>query len=90
MSPNFPLSYYIHQAMAHATYELLEPNSFGGRIPVCPGVVAFGTTLDECREELQSTLEDWILIGLRLGHRLPVVDDADLNLKMTAVHREAV
>jgi hypothetical protein len=29
--------------------------------------------LDACREELQSTLEDWIILGLRMGHVLPVV-----------------
>ncbi len=38
------------------------------------GGVAFGTTLRECEDELRSTLEDWILIGLKLGHPLPVIE----------------
>ena len=29
--------------------------------------------------ELRSTLEDWILVGLRLGHKLPVLAGIDLN-----------
>jgi hypothetical protein len=40
---------------------------------------AEGKTLEKCREELRSTLEDWILLGLQLGHPLPVIDK--INLK---------
>jgi hypothetical protein len=36
--------------------------------------------LDGCREELREVLEDWILVGLRTHHRLPVVDGIDLNI----------
>jgi hypothetical protein len=44
-------------------------------------VWAEGETLEECREELQSTLEDWLLLGLQLGHRLPVIEGINLNRK---------
>jgi hypothetical protein len=43
------------------------------------GVVAFGATLRECENELRSTLEDWILVGLKLGHPLPVIAEINLN-----------
>ena len=33
-----------------------------------------GETLESCREELQSVLEDWIVLGLRLGHPIPMID----------------
>jgi hypothetical protein len=33
----------------------------------------------ECEEQLRSTLKDWIWLGLKLGHRLPVIGDIDLN-----------
>jgi len=72
ISSNFILSHYIDRALIHATYEKLEDDSYGGRIPPCIGVVAFGKTLRECEDELRSTLEDWILVGLMLGHKLPV------------------
>jgi len=42
-------------------------------------VVSFGATLRQCEDELRSTLEDWILVGLKLGHPLPIVDEIDLN-----------
>jgi hypothetical protein len=34
-------------------------------------VIVFEATLQECVKELRSTLEDWILVGLKLGHPLP-------------------
>jgi len=69
--------------MAHAIYDKLEDGTFAGRIPLCPGVVAFGNTLRECEEELRSTLEEWILVGLKLGHPLPVLAGIDLNREPT-------
>jgi len=65
--------------MEQAQYDKLEDGTFAGRIPPCKGVVALGTTLRECAQELRSTLEDWILVGLKLGHRLPVIGSIDLN-----------
>jgi predicted RNase H-like HicB family nuclease len=79
MAIQFVLSDYVEEAMAHAIYDKLEDGTFAGRIPLCKGVVAFGTTLRECEEELRSTLEDWILVGLKLGHLLPVLAGIDLN-----------
>ena len=73
------LSDYIEHAMEQAEYDKLEDGSYGGSIPLCPGVLAFGGTLRECEVELRSTLEDWILVGLKLGHVLPVVGGVDLN-----------
>lgn len=65
--------------MEQATYDKLEDGTFSGRIPVCKGVIAFGVTLRECENELRSTLEDWILVGIKLNHYLPVVGTIDLN-----------
>jgi predicted RNase H-like HicB family nuclease len=64
------LSEYIEQALAQAEYDKLEDESFSGRIAACPGVVAFSTTLPECEDELRSTLEDWLDLGLKLGHQI--------------------
>jgi predicted RNase H-like HicB family nuclease len=79
MTAQFIISEYIERAMAQAEYDKLEEGSFSGRIPPCKGVVAFGSTLHRCEEELRSTLEDWLLIGFKLGHPLPVIDGIDLN-----------
>lgn len=87
MAVRFILSEYVDQAMAQAIYDKLEDGTFTGRIPECKGVVAFGDTLRKCEDELRSTLEDWILVGLKLGHPLPVIAGVDLNKEPT---RESV
>lgn len=79
MAPHFALTNYIGLALASAVYDKLEDSTFVGRIPACKGVVAFATALRECQDDLRSTLEDWLLLGLKLGHRLPVIDGIDLN-----------
>ena len=79
MGARFVLTDYVSQAMAQAVYDKLEDGTFVGRIPPCKGVIAFGMTLRECEEELRSTLEDWILVALKLGHPLPVIAGIDLN-----------
>jgi predicted RNase H-like HicB family nuclease len=73
------LSGYLDQAMAEAEYDKLEDGSFAGSIPSCTGVLAFGATLRQCEEELRSTLEDWVLVGLKLQHDLPILAGIDLN-----------
>lgn len=83
----FPLTDYINSALAQADYDKLEDGSFVGRIPKCKGVIAFAKSLRECEEELRSILEDWILVGLKLGHRLPVINGISLNRKP---YRESV
>ena len=75
----FTLTDYINCALAYADYDKLEDGSFAGRIPKCKGVIAFAKSLRECEDELRSTLEDWILVGLKLGHRLPVINGMSLN-----------
>ena len=79
MSVNYILSQYIDEAMSQAVYDKLEDGSFVGRIPSCKGVIAFASTLRRCENELRSTLEDWILVGLKLGHALPVINNINLN-----------
>jgi len=83
MAMRFVLSDYVDRALAEATYDKLEDGTFAARIPVCKGVIAFAPTLRKCEDELRSTLEDWILLGIKLGHELPVIDGIDLNKEPT-------
>lgn len=76
------LTSYIQAAMHRATYQILsDDGSFYGEIPGFPGVWANASTLENCREELQSALEDWILIRLADRQFLPIVDGIELMIK---------
>jgi len=90
MAVRLILTEYVSQLMAHAVYDKLEDGTFAGRIPLCKGVIAFGTTLRECEDELHSTLEDWIWVGLKLGHPLPVIAEINLNKEPTYEQMDAV
>ena len=79
MSVELILCEYLDGALEQAEYDKLPDGTFAGRIPTCPGVVAFAATLKACEREVRSTLEDWLLLGLKLGHPLPVVGGIDLN-----------
>ena len=79
MSTRYVLSDYVDEAMAQAVYDKLEDGTFAGLIPPCQGVIAFGSSLRECEQGLRSTLEEWVLLGIKLGHPLPVIGGIDLN-----------
>ena len=64
---------YIQNAMRLAKYEILADGQYYGEIEGFQGVWAQADHLESCREELQSALEDWLVLGLRMGHKLPVV-----------------
>lgn len=76
------LTTYINVAMQKAHYEILPDNEgYFGKIEGLQGVWANASTLEACREELREVLEEWILLGIKLGHTIPVVDGIDLNIK---------
>jgi predicted RNase H-like HicB family nuclease len=79
------LTPYITAAMRHAHYELLpEGEGYYGEIPALEGVYATASTLEACREELQSVLEGWVMLGLAMGHPFPEVDGRELIVRRDA------
>ena len=65
---------YLNAAMSRATYDKLEDGTYWGEIPEVEGVWANEKILEDCREELQSALEDWILFSLVNDFDIPEVD----------------
>lgn len=76
------LTQYLAAAMRHAHYEVLsDDDSFYGEIPDCPGVYAQAPTLEQCRDELASTLEDWLLFRLHQHQAIPSIEGLVLTVK---------
>jgi predicted RNase H-like HicB family nuclease len=74
---------YIRAVMRHAKYEIIEDDgSFYGHIEACPGLWANKKTLEACREELESSLEDWILLGIAHHDPLPEIDGMSLSIEL--------
>jgi hypothetical protein len=78
---------YVGKAMSEAVYEKIGKDKYAGKIPSCWGVIAFAPTLEECKCELLSVLEDWILVGLRFGDPLPIVGGIDPNCEISDEER---
>jgi len=79
MSQQLVLTDYVDAGMRRVSVKPLEDGSFAGRIPGCLGLLAFADTPESCIDELRSTFEDWILVGLKFGDPLPILDGIDLN-----------
>ena len=82
LPPDDLLAEYIEIAMRDAVYEVLEDDgSYFGTVPGFQGAWANADTIEECRKELAEVLEDWILLGIKLGHETPVLPSIDLMSK---------
>jgi predicted RNase H-like HicB family nuclease len=79
------LTEYIRVAMQRAHYELIEDGTFVGTIPGLQGVLANAETLEGCRDELQSVLEDWLLVSLVHGDFIPIIEGIDLSIPLEKV-----
>ena len=65
------LSEYIAKKLKQARYKLLKDGSYFGEIAGLRGVWANAKNLEDCREELRSALEDWMLFKLKDGDIIP-------------------
>ena len=81
------LTEYLTAALESAHFEIIEDDEpYFGHIPALQGVWATGKTLDECRRNLASALEDWVLSSIASGQDLPIVD----SVALTASTQEAL
>jgi predicted RNase H-like HicB family nuclease len=63
-------------------YEILpDDSSFYEEIPPCNGVYANASTLEECREQLEEVLEEWVLFRIYKNLPLPVIDGHELKIR---------
>ena len=63
---------FISSNIAKAKYEMIDDGkSFYAEIPILRGVWAVGKNLEECRENLISSLEGWFILRLRKGLSIP-------------------
>ena len=79
------LTAYIKAAMRRAKYEILpDDKSFYAEIPSLEGVYANADSLEDCRDELEEVLEEWLLFRVSRKLPLPVIDGLELVIKEVA------
>ena len=79
------LTSYIRAALHRAKYEILsDDGTYYGEISGFEGVYANAPTLEQCREELEEVLEEWMLLRISKNLELPVLDGIELKVKKVA------
>jgi predicted RNase H-like HicB family nuclease len=80
------LAEYIKSAMQRASYKLLDDREgVFGEIIGFQGLWANAPTLEACQAELEEALEEWIILGLKLGHSLPDIEGVTLDFTKVEV-----
>ena len=76
---------YLTAAMHQAHYEFLKKDrKFYGEIPNCSGVYATGGTLEECRDQLEEVLEEWVFFRIAKNLEIPAVKGIKLQHTQSA------
>ena len=74
---------YIAAALKQGKYEIIDdPEPYYAHIPGLQGVWATGKTFEECRKELISTIEGWIVLGLMTGKPIPPIDGNTIDVSV--------
>lgn len=76
---------YVQKAIEKATYKQLENGTWFAEIPGFPGVWANGKTVESCRKELWSVLEEWLVLKLRDRESLPKIRGVTVRIREVKV-----
>ncbi|MBI5434016.1 MAG: type II toxin-antitoxin system HicB family antitoxin [Planctomycetes bacterium] len=72
---------YIRQAVGRARYSELEDGTFSATVPGLRGVLAVGRTQAACKRELASVVEEWVLVRVARGLRVPKLGGIEVRVK---------
>jgi len=75
---------YMQKALERAQYRKLDDGTWFAEIPGFAGVWADAPTVEACRGELLEVLEEWLLLKLRDGDPIPVIDGIELKIAEVA------
>ena len=71
--------------MRRARYEVIEDDgTFYGAIPGLDGVWGNASTMEACRQELESVLQEWLLFRLSRQLPIPPLDGIELTVREVA------
>lgn len=77
------LSEYIAKELSRARYKILKDGTYFGEIPGLRGVWASARNLEECRETLREILEEWVILKLRDGDKIPDFPEIKTKSRVT-------
>ena len=69
---------YINKALAVADYKILDDGTWFADIKPLSGVWANGESIEETRQALIEVIEEWLLLKLKDGDEIPVLDAVEV------------
>ena len=75
---------YIQKALEKAQYKILDDGSWFAEIPAFKGVWANKSTVEECRQELVEVLEEWLILKIRDGDSIPIIEGLGIKIQEVA------
>ena len=76
---------YCQKAIENAQYKKLNDGTWFAEIPGFQGVWANGYSVEQCRNELITVLEEWLLLKVRDGDSVPDVAGLKVEIREVAV-----
>jgi predicted RNase H-like HicB family nuclease len=74
---------YIAAALRRAEYKIIESDDpIFASVPGLNGVWATGKTFEEARDELIEVIEEWLVLGIKLGHPIPAIGGVMIDVPM--------
>jgi predicted RNase H-like HicB family nuclease len=75
------ISKYIAEALHRAQYCIVDDGLFCATVPGLPGVIATGKTLEACRDQLVEVIEEWLLVRVAQGLKVPRIGTASVQVR---------
>ncbi len=72
---------YCEKALSKAQYKKLNDGTWFAELHGFNGVWANGDTVETCRNELLSVLEEWLVLKLRDNDFIPEIDGIGLDIR---------
>ena len=72
---------YVDQALRRARYAQVDDGLFCATVSGLQGVIATGRTLESCRDQLAEIVEEWVLVRVARGLRVPRLGGIRVEVK---------
>lgn len=71
---------YVERGLRKARYDKLEDGTFVAEVSGLRGVIATARTLEACRERLAEVIEEWVLVRVARGLKVPALDGIEVSV----------
>ena len=72
---------YLEEALKRASYKPLDEGGYCATVRGLRGVIGYGETLEQCREQLAEVIEEWILVRVAQGLAVPKLGRVSIRVR---------